>query len=127
MLSADHRHPYCGSADPHAAGPGALAGPSRKVSPAPRLIACYHCGRRQRCRSRTALSPSHFLERLVAAGILLGGSLGILQFNISTVFAQIVVLIIAIVGLRMRPIVAERIGKWRDRRPAVDVKTPSHK
>jgi hypothetical protein len=45
------------------------------------------------------LSPSHFVERLVAAGILLGGSLGILQFNISTVFAQIVVLIIAIVGL----------------------------
>jgi hypothetical protein len=47
----------------------------------------------------------------VAAGILLGGLLGILQFNISTVFAQIVVLIIAIVGLRLRPIVAERIGK----------------
>ena len=67
------------------------------------------------------------LRGLVAAGILLGGSLGILQFNISTVFAQIVVLIIAIVALRMRPIVAGRIGKWRDRRPAVEVKSPSHK
>jgi len=56
------------------------------------------------------------LRGLVAAGILLGGSLAILQFNISTVFAQIVVLVIAIVGVRLRPILAERISVRGDRR-----------
>jgi len=55
------------------------------------------------------------LRGLVAAGILLGGSLGILQFNISTVFAQIVVLVIAIVGVRLRPIVSEKLSVRRDR------------
>jgi hypothetical protein len=33
---------------------------------------------------------------------VLGGSLAILQFWISTVYAQIIVLIIAIVGVRLR-------------------------
>ena len=56
------------------------------------------------------------LRGLVAAGILLGGSLAILQFNISTVFAQIVVLVIAIVGVRLRPILSERISVRGDRR-----------
>ncbi|MDH3425940.1 MAG: branched-chain amino acid ABC transporter permease [Acidimicrobiia bacterium] len=57
---------------------------------------------------------------LVAAGVLLGGSLAILQFNISTVFAQIVVLVIAIVGVRLRPILSEQITTRGDRRRSVE-------
>jgi len=42
------------------------------------------------------------LRGLLIAGTILGGSLSILQFHISTVSAQIVVLIVAIVAVRLR-------------------------
>lgn len=51
------------------------------------------------------------LRGLIAAGVLLGGSLAILQFQISTVFAQIYILVIAIVGVRLRPIVVAHFGR----------------
>lgn len=56
------------------------------------------------------------LRGLIAAGVVLGGSLAVLQFMISTVFAQIIVLLIAIVGVRMRPVVGLRWEAWRQRR-----------
>jgi urea transport system permease protein len=52
------------------------------------------------------------LKGLVLAAVLLGGSLATLQFFISTVFAQIVVLLIAIVGVRLRPVLT---GLWSER------------
>lgn len=54
------------------------------------------------------------LRGLVAAAIVLGGSLAVLQFIISTVFAQIIVLVIAIIGVRVRPLIVETIAT-RDR------------
>jgi branched-subunit amino acid ABC-type transport system permease component len=57
------------------------------------------------------------LKGLIGAAALLGGSLAVLQFLISTVFAQIIVLVIAIVAVRVRPIVAARIADRR-RRPS---------
>lgn len=56
------------------------------------------------------------LRGLVVAAVVLGGSLSIMQFVISTVYAQIIVLVIAIVGVRLRPVLAERIGAYRERR-----------
>lgn len=56
------------------------------------------------------------LRGLVVAAVLLGGSLSILQFVIPTVYAQIIVLVIAIVAVRLRPVVAERIAAYRERR-----------
>jgi urea transport system permease protein len=56
------------------------------------------------------------LRGLVVAAVLLGGSLSILQFFISTVYAQIIVLVIAILGVRVRPVLAERIAAYRQRR-----------
>jgi branched-chain amino acid transport system permease protein/urea transport system permease protein len=56
------------------------------------------------------------LRGLVLAAALLGGSLSILQFVISTVHAQIIVLVIAILGVRLRPVLAERIAAYRERR-----------
>lgn len=56
------------------------------------------------------------LRGLIAAGIVLGGSLAVLQFMISTVFAQIIVLLIAIVGVRLRPEIGLRLATWRQRR-----------
>jgi urea ABC transporter permease protein UrtB len=55
------------------------------------------------------------LRGLVMAAVLLGGSLAILQFLISTVFAQILVLVIAIIGVRTRPLVVDALNKRRDR------------
>jgi len=55
------------------------------------------------------------LRGLVTAAVLLGGSLAILQFLISTVFAQILVLVIAIVGVRTRPLIVDAVNKRRDR------------
>jgi branched-subunit amino acid ABC-type transport system permease component len=43
------------------------------------------------------------LRGLVVAGVALGGSLAALQFAISTVLAQIIILGIAVVALRVRP------------------------
>jgi urea transport system permease protein len=59
------------------------------------------------------------LRGLVVAAALLGGTLSILQFMIPTVYAQIVVLVIAIVGVRLRPVLAERIAAYRERRSTV--------
>ena len=56
------------------------------------------------------------LRGLVAAAALLGGSLSVLQFMIPTVYAQIIVLVIAILGVRLRPVLADRIVAYRDRR-----------
>ncbi|HUG29717.1 MAG TPA: branched-chain amino acid ABC transporter permease [Candidatus Limnocylindria bacterium] len=56
------------------------------------------------------------LRGLVIAGALLGGTLSILQFVISTVYAQIIVLVIAILAVRLRPVLAARIAAYRDRR-----------
>ena len=53
------------------------------------------------------------LRGLVTAAIVLGGSLAILQFVVSTVTAQILVLIIAIVGVRVRPIIVEALAGRR--------------
>lgn len=55
------------------------------------------------------------LRGLVMAAVLLGGSLAILQFLISTVFAQILVLVIAIIGVRTRPLVVDVVNRRRDR------------
>lgn len=56
------------------------------------------------------------LRGLVVAATVLGGSLSILQFVIPTVFAQIIVLVIAIVGVRLRPLLAGRLAARRERR-----------
>lgn len=56
------------------------------------------------------------LRGLVVAAAVLGGSLSILQFFISTVYAQIIVLVIAILAVRLRPVLAERITASRERR-----------
>jgi urea transport system permease protein len=56
------------------------------------------------------------LRGLVIAGAVLGGSLAILQLFISTVYAQIIVLVIAILGVRLRPLLAERLAARRERR-----------
>lgn len=58
------------------------------------------------------------LRGLVIAAVVLGGSLTMLQFVISTVLAQIVVLVIAIVGVRLRPVLVERLAARRERRAA---------
>jgi branched-chain amino acid transport system permease protein/urea transport system permease protein len=59
------------------------------------------------------------LRGLVIAGAVLGGSLAVLQFFISTVYAQIIVLVIAILGVRVRPLLAERLATRRERRSSV--------
>lgn len=50
------------------------------------------------------------LRGLVIAGALLGGSLAILQLFISTVHAQIIVLVIAILAVRLRPLLGARLA-----------------
>ena len=62
------------------------------------------------------------LRGLVVAGAVLGGTLAALQFLMSTVIAQIVILAIAIVGVRLRPLlglVREERGRRRLRSSAV--------
>jgi urea transport system permease protein len=54
------------------------------------------------------------LRGLVIAGAVLGGSLAVLQFFISTVYAQIVVLLIAILAVRVRPLLGERLARRRE-------------
>ena len=53
------------------------------------------------------------LRGLVLAGIVLGGSLAVLQFVTSTVFAQIIILAIAIIGVRIRPVLG---SAWEERK-----------
>lgn len=55
------------------------------------------------------------LRGMVAAAVILGGSQAILQFTISTVSAQILVLVIAIVGVRIRPLLIDAVSNWRTR------------
>jgi branched-subunit amino acid ABC-type transport system permease component len=56
------------------------------------------------------------LRGLVVAGLVLGGTLAALQFLMSTVLAQIVILAIAIVGVRVRPLLGMvREGRTRQR------------
>jgi len=62
------------------------------------------------------------LRGLVVAGVVLGGTLAALQFLMSTVLAQIVILAIAIVGVRLRPLlglVREERGRRTLRSSAV--------
>ncbi len=47
--------------------------------------------------------PGSFKGMIIAAFVL-GGSLGILQFHVSTVYAQMIVLLVAIVATRLRPL-----------------------
>jgi branched-chain amino acid transport system permease protein/urea transport system permease protein len=58
------------------------------------------------------------LRGLVIAGAVLGGSLAVLQFFIPTVYAQIIVLVIAILGVRLRPLLRERLVPRRKQRPS---------
>jgi branched-chain amino acid transport system permease protein len=53
------------------------------------------------------------LRGLILAGIVLGGSLAVLQFVTTTVFAQIIILAIAIIGVRVRPVLG---SAWEERR-----------
>ncbi|MDP3984116.1 MAG: branched-chain amino acid ABC transporter permease [Acidimicrobiia bacterium] len=53
------------------------------------------------------------LRGLILAGAVLGGSLAILQFVTSTVLAQITILAIAIVGVRVRPLLGQ---VWQERK-----------
>ena len=53
------------------------------------------------------------LKGLVIAAAVLGGSLGIMQFHISTVYAQMMMLLIAVVAARLRPMVMARAGASR--------------
>ena len=62
------------------------------------------------------LGGKRSLRGIVVAGLVLGGSLAILQFIISTVFAQIVVLVFAIAAVRLRPVLARHVGQWRQQR-----------
>ena len=85
-------------------------------------------------RIRTAVPVNSFLvvilggqgslRGLVVAAAVLGGSLSILQFAVSTVAAQIIVLVIAILAVRVRPILAERIAAYRDRRSSTERSGP---
>jgi urea transport system permease protein len=53
---------------------------------------------------------------LVVAGFVLGGVLGILQFTVSTVVAQMLMLVVAGVGVRYRPLL---VDLWLRHRPGV--------
>jgi len=48
------------------------------------------------------------LKGLAIAAMVLGGSLGVLQFHVSTVQAQMIMLVIAVVAARLRPLVTAR-------------------
>ncbi len=56
------------------------------------------------------------LRGLVVAGMVLGGTLAALQFVMSTVLAQILILAIAIVGVRVRPLLG-LVRQERELRP----------
>lgn len=56
------------------------------------------------------------LAGLVVGGLVLGGSLALLQLSIPTVLAQIVVLLIAVLGVRLRPWLLEQAGERRSSR-----------
>jgi urea transport system permease protein len=57
------------------------------------------------------------LRGLVIAAVVLGGSLSVLQFVMRTVYAQVIVLLIAILGVRLRPVLTDRALAFRERRP----------
>ena len=64
------------------------------------------------------------LRGLVVAAAVLGGSLSILQFVVPTVYAQIIVLVIAILAVRLRPVLAERIAAYQERRSSAERSGP---
>jgi urea transport system permease protein len=64
------------------------------------------------------------LRGLVIAAAVLGGSLSILQFVVPTVYAQIIVLVIAILAVRLRPVLAERIAAYQERRSSAERSGP---
>jgi urea transport system permease protein len=59
------------------------------------------------------------LRGLILAAVVLGGSLSILQFVMRTVYAQVIVLVIAILGVRLRRVLADRAMAYRERRSSV--------
>jgi branched-chain amino acid transport system permease protein/urea transport system permease protein len=67
----------------------------------------------------TILGGPGSLAGLVLAAVVLGGSLALLQFVIPTVFAQILVLVIAVVGVRLRPVVVAWLAERRSHRAVV--------
>lgn len=64
------------------------------------------------------------LRGLVIAATLLGGSLAVLQLFISSVAAQIIVLLIAILGVRLRPLLGQWLLQVRERRSSIPPATP---
>ncbi|MEY3342260.1 MAG: hypothetical protein RLZZ269_2171 [Actinomycetota bacterium] len=50
------------------------------------------------------------LKGLAIAAVVLGGSLGVMQFHVSTVYAQMIMLVIAVVAARLRPLVTAKRG-----------------
>jgi urea transport system permease protein len=64
------------------------------------------------------------LRGLVIAGAVLGGSLAVLQLFISTVHAQIIVLVIAILAVRLRPLLGARLTARSERRAAAPPSGP---
>jgi branched-chain amino acid transport system permease protein/urea transport system permease protein len=54
------------------------------------------------------------LGGLVVSGMVLGGALGIMQFQMSSITAQMLVIVLAIVGIRFRD---RLVGNWRGRTP----------
>ena len=56
------------------------------------------------------------LRGLVIAAVILGGSLSVMQFTISSVIAQIVVIVIAVVAVRLRPVLVRALAERRERR-----------
>jgi branched-chain amino acid transport system permease protein/urea transport system permease protein len=61
----------------------------------------------------TILGGQGSLRGLVIAGVLLGGTLGALQFTISSVSAQMLVVLLAIAGIRLRDTVIAAIARGR--------------
>jgi urea ABC transporter permease protein UrtB len=59
------------------------------------------------------------LRGLVIAAVVLGGSLSVMQFTISSVVAQIVVIVIAVVAVRLRPVLVRALAERRERRATI--------
>ena len=59
------------------------------------------------------------LRGLVVAAVILGGSLSVMQFTISSVVAQIVVIVIAVVAVRLRPVLVRALAERRERRATI--------
>ncbi|MFM8944775.1 MAG: branched-chain amino acid ABC transporter permease [Actinomycetota bacterium] len=62
------------------------------------------------------------LRGLVIAAVILGGSLSVMQFAISSVVAQIVMIAIAVVAVRLRPVLVRSLADRRERRATAAAK-----